>query len=65
MAWHKSEGGVWDIYDTDIEYNDGFASFTVDSLGSYAISQVPEPAAIAALLGAVALAFAAYRRKRG
>ena len=65
MAWHKSEGGVWDIYDTDIEYNDGFASFTVDSLGSYAISQVPEPAAIAALLGAAALAFAAYRRKRG
>ena len=65
MAWHKSEGGVWDIYDTDIEYNDGFASFTVDSLGSYAISQVPEPAGIAALLGAVALAFAAYRRKRG
>ena len=65
MAWHKSEGGVWDIYDTDIEYNDGFASFTVDSLGSYAISQVPEPAGIAALLGAVVLAFAAYRRKRG
>ncbi len=65
MAWHKSEGGVWDIYDTDIEYNDGFASFTDDSLGSYAIIQVPEPAGIAALLGAVALAFAAYRRKRG
>lgn len=65
MAWHKSEGGVWEIYDTDIEYNDGFASFTVDSFSSYAISQVPEPAGIAALLGAVALAFAAYGRKRG
>ena len=65
MAWHKSEGGVWEIYDTDIEYNDGFASFTVDGFSSYAISQVPEPAGIAALLGAGALAFAAYRRKRG
>lgn len=57
--------GVWTKLDTLIDYADEIASITVDSLGSYAISQVPEPAGIAALLGAVVLAFAAYRRKRG
>ncbi len=65
LAWHKGADGVWTKLDTLIDYADEIASITVDSLGSYAISQVPEPAGIAALLGAVVLAFAAYRRKRG
>ena len=65
LAWHKGADGVWTKLDTLIDYADEIASITVDSLGSYAISQVPEPASIAALLGAVVLAFAAYRRKRG
>ena len=65
LAWHKDAEGVWTKLDTLIDYADEIASITVDSLGSYAISQVPEPAGIAALLGAVVLAFAAYRRKRG
>ena len=65
LAWHKGADGVWTKLDALIDYADEIASITVDSLGSYAISQVPEPAGIAALLGAVVLAFAAYRRKRG
>lgn len=65
LAWHKGADGVWTKLDALIDYADKIASITVDSLGSYAISQVPEPAGIAALLGAVVLAFAAYRRKRG
>ena len=64
LAWHKSADGVWTKLDTLIDYADEIASITVDSLGSYAFSQVPEPATYAAIFGALALAFAAYRRRK-
>ena len=64
LAWHKSADGVWTKLDALIDYADEIASITVDSLGSYAFSQVPEPATYAAIFGALALAFAAYRRRK-
>lgn len=64
LAWHKDADGVWTKLDTLIDYADEIASITVDSLGSYAFSQVPEPATYAAIFGALALAFAAYRRRK-
>ena len=64
LAWHKGADGVWTKLDTLIDYADEIASITVDSLGSYAFSQVPEPATYAAIFGALALAFAAYRRRK-
>ena len=64
LAWHKDVDGDWTKLDTLIDYADEIASITVDSLGSYAFSQVPEPATYAAIFGALALAFAAYRRRK-
>ena len=64
LAWHKDADGDWTKLDTLIDYADKIASITVDSLGSYAFSQVPEPATYAAIFGALALAFAAYRRRK-
>ena len=64
VAWHKGEDGVWTRLDTSIDYADKIASIVVDGFGSYAFSQVPEPATYAAIFGALALAFAAYRRRK-
>lgn len=64
LAWHREDGGQWELYDAEIEYKDGIASFIADGFSSYAISQVPEPAAVAALFGALALAVAAARKRR-
>ena len=61
LAWHREDGGQWELYDVEIEYKDGIASFIVDGFSSYAISQVPEPAAVAALFGAFALGIACCR----
>lgn len=64
VAWHKGEDGVWTRLDTSIDYADKIASIVVDGFGSYAFSQVPEPATYAAIFGALALGFAAYRRRK-
>lgn len=64
VAWHKGKDGVWTRLDTSIDYADEIASIVVDGFGSYAFSQVPEPATYAAIFGALALAFAAYRRRK-
>mgnify|MGYP000159754576 CR=1 FL=1 len=64
VAWHKGEDGVWTRLDTSIDYADKIASIVVDGFSSYAFSQVPEPATYAAIFGALALAFAAYRRRK-
>lgn len=61
LAWHREDGGQWELYDVEIEYKDGIASFIVGGFSSYAISQVPEPAAVAALFGAFALGIACCR----
>ena len=64
-AWHKGSDGVWTKLDTTIDYVDGVASILIDGFSSYAFTQeVPEPATCAAILGAIALALAAYRRRK-
>ncbi len=64
VAWHKGADGIWTKLDTAIDYADEIASITVDGFSSYAFSQVPEPATYAAIFGALALAFAAYRKRK-
>ena len=64
VAWHKGKDGVWTRLDTSIDYADEIASIVVDGFGSYAFSQVPEPATYAAIFGALALGFVAYRRRK-
>lgn len=64
-VWHKGSDGVWTKLDTTIDYVDGVASILVDGFSSYAFTQeVLEPATCAAILGAIALALAAYRRRK-
>ena len=64
-AWHKGTDGVWTKLDTAIDYANEIASITVDGFSSYAFAAaVPEPATIAAILGAVALSFAVFRRRK-
>lgn len=64
-AWHKGSDGVWTKLDTAIDYANEIASITVDGFSSYAFAAaVPEPATIAAILGAVALSFAVFRRRK-
>lgn len=64
LAWHKGADDVWTRLDTSIDYADEIASIVVDGFSSYAFSQVPEPATYAAIFGTLALAFAAYRRRK-
>ena len=64
-AWHKGSDGVWTQLDTAIDYVNEIASITVDGFSSYAfVTAVPEPATIAAILGAVALSFVVFRRRK-
>lgn len=64
LAWHREDGGQWELYDVEIEYKDGIASFIVSGFSSYAISQIPEPAAFAALLGIILAIMIIAVRKR-
>ncbi len=65
--WHKSEGDSWERAEDDItnlSYDGKTLSFVVSHFSEYGYSAVPEPAACAAVFGALALAFAAWRRRR-
>ena len=42
MVWHN-DGSGWAEYETELVYSNGWASFTVDSFSSYAVTGVPEP----------------------
>lgn len=64
LAWHREDGGQWELYDVEIEYKDGIASFIVPGFSSYAISQIPEPAAFAALPGIILAIMIIAVRKR-
>lgn len=64
VAWHKSSGSdVWEKLETEITYEDGYASIIVDGFSSYAFSTIPEPATVAAIFGIFALGLAAYRKR--
>ena len=66
-AWHKGADGKWTLTDKTVSVADGIASIVADGFSSWAISgaAIPEPAEWAAVLGALALALAAYRRRSG
>ena len=66
-AWHKGADGKWTLTDKTVSVVDGIASIVADGFSSWAISggAIPEPAEWAAVLGALALALAAYRRRSG
>ena len=61
-VWHY-DGGAWTQYAADLETYDssGIFSFTVTDFSGYAVTAIPEPATIA-LLG-IACALAALRRR--
>lgn len=64
---HRGEDGAWSDVTSLLEgkfYADGVYGFVADSFSDYALAAVPEPAACAAILGAAALAIAAFRRRR-
>ena len=52
------------MLETEVDYSDGVASITVDELGAYAFSQIPEPSTYAAMFGAFALALTVYRKRK-
>lgn len=67
LAWHREDASdVWTKFDGKIEYDasTGLASIFVDSFSSYAFSQIPEPSTYAMILGAIALGFVTYRRRK-
>jgi|GEM_PF-1096897 len=69
IAWEDLLVVGFDVSDFAYTYegsvNEGFEGyFTMKNDGLYFTQVVPEPAAFAAIFGALALGFAAYRRKR-
>lgn len=60
-----SVGGTSDIANTNFVFEDDYGTFSYDfENGMLTISQIPEPAVIAAILGAIALGVAARRRRK-
>ena len=66
-VYRKSSGGTWEKADNidNIEYDGEYLSFIVSHFSEYGYAAVPEPAALAAVLGALALCFAVSRRRAG
>ncbi len=65
--YHSENGNDWDIATniSNLAYDGKYLSFTVDGFSSYGfIAAVPEPAEWAAILGAIALGLAVYRRRK-
>lgn len=50
-VWHSTDDGTnWNLFETDIFYEDQFASFFVESFSSYAVTVIPEPSSAMLLL---------------
>ena len=63
-VWHrKNAGDAWKLLNTEVKYDGENALFTADRFSDYMVGAVPEPAAVAGILGSLALAFSAYRRQ--
>ena len=64
---HRGVGSDWeDVTDGlgGVSYTDGILEFVASGFSDYAVTAVPEPAGVAAVLGALALGYAARRRRR-
>ena len=62
-----SVGGTSDIANTNFVFEDDYGTFSYDfenGMLTISLNPIPEPAAIAAILGAIALAVAARRRRK-
>lgn len=66
LAWHSNDSGAtWTrLEDAEISYDGLFASMVVEGFSAYAFSVVPEPSTYAAIAGVIALALAAWRRRK-
>lgn len=66
LAWHSDDSGAtWTrLEDAEISYDGLFASMVVEGFSAYAFSVVPEPSTYAAIAGVIALALAAWRRRK-
>ncbi|MBO5255477.1 MAG: hypothetical protein J6B07_06600, partial [Opitutales bacterium] len=64
--YHKTEGSQWESADdiSNVSYDGEYLSFIVSHFSSYGYTAVPEPAEWAMILGAIALSFVAYRRRK-
>lgn len=65
--YHKADGeDVWAVADdvSNVSYDGKYLSFIVSHFSEYGYAAIPEPSTYAAVFGAVALAFAAYRRRK-
>lgn len=62
-----SVGGTSDIANTNFVFEDDYGTFSYDfenGMLTISLNPIPEPAAIAAILGAIALGVAARRRRK-
>jgi hypothetical protein len=64
--FHKTDGSKWSIAEdvSNVQYDGEYLSFIVSHFSEYGFVAVPEPSTYAMILGALALGFAIYRRKK-
>ena len=64
--YQRSEGGEWTEASgvENLAYDGEYLSFMVSDLQGYGYAAVPEPATCAAILGAIAMALALYRKRK-
>lgn len=64
--FHKTDGSKWSIAEdvSNVQYDGEYLSFIVSHFSEYGFVAVPEPSTYAMILGALALGFAIYRRRK-
>ena len=64
--FHKTDGSKWSVAEdvSNVQYDGEYLSFIVSHFSEYGFVAVPEPSTYAMILGALALGFAIYRRKK-
>ena len=64
--FHKTDGSKWSVAEdvSNVQYDGEYLSFIVSHFSEYGFVAVPEPSTYAMILGALALGFAIYRRRK-
>ena len=64
--FHKTDGSKWSVAEdvSNVQYDGEYLSFIVSHFSEYGFVAVPEPSIYAMILGALALGFAIYRRRK-